>query len=128
EDGNRRLVWKRKLRAFGGRYLCVCRKGFRCLDLCREHEPVAWNGFDQDLVFAAFADCFTRRIDPAVESRVGNDSTFPDVLDQLVLTDHAVGILGKVEEQIEHLRFDMDCSAPTFKLAPAGIESKIIEL
>jgi hypothetical protein len=49
------------------------------------------------------------------------------MLDQLVLADHAVGIASEVTKKIENLRLDMDRTPGASKLAPAGIQCKIIK-
>jgi len=49
------------------------------------------------------------------------------MLDQLVLADHAVGVLSEVEKKIKDLRLDMDGALGALELAPTGIKRKIVE-
>jgi hypothetical protein len=54
------------------------------------------------------------RIDAAGERRLGNDSPFPDGVEQIILADYPVTVANQVDEQIEDLRSDIDqlCAAP----------------
>ena len=88
---------------------------------------MSWNGFYQRLIFATLANSAPRRIDAAVQCGVGYDSSFPYMLDQLVLADCPVGIPGKMEKQIEHLGFHVDDAVGASELATIRIKREIVE-
>ena len=51
------------------------------------------------------------------------------MLDQLILADDPVGVLRKVEEQVEYLRLDVNDSAVAAPQLPSvGVEQEFIEL
>jgi hypothetical protein len=49
-------------------------------------------------------------------------------LDELVFTDDPVGILGKVQQQIEDLRLNMNYTLSASDLPPVYINPEVIEL
>jgi hypothetical protein len=85
------------------------------------------NRSNERLLLAGFADGATCRIDAAIQSGVGNDSSLPNMLDQLVLSDHAVGVLSQVKKKVEDLRLDMDSPFGALKLASFGIKHEIVK-
>ena len=108
----------------GGRRLVAC--PFR--DFSRKQKTVPWNRPNERLLLATLADGAPRGIDAAIQSRIGDDPSLPDVFDQFVLADHAVGVLSEIKKEVEDLRLDMDGAAGAFELAPVGIKRKIIEI
>ena len=68
-------------------------------------------------------------VDAAVQCRVRYGTAVPDTLDQLILADDPVGVLRKVEEQVEDLRLDVNDSAVAgAKLPSVSVEREFIEL
>ena len=56
-------------------------------------------------------------------------SAVPDTLDQLILADDPVGVLHKVEEQVEDLRLDVnDFAVAAPQLPSVSVEQEFIEL
>src|SRR5262249_20685272 len=84
-------------------------------------------GPDERLIFAALAERTSRRIDAAVQRGVRDDAALPDMLNQFILADHTICVLREIEQQIEHLRLDMDRAFGAFEFAPVGVQAEIIE-
>src|SRR3974390_917504 len=82
---------------------------------------------NQCLRLAGFSDGSGRGISLAGVGGGGNDASFPDMLDELVLADHTVGILREIEQQIEDLGLDMDAAGGAPELPPSIVGRKIIE-
>ena len=97
-------------------------------DLGGKQKPPPLHGADDRLLLATVADRPAGGVDPAVECRIRYGSTVPDMLDQFILADDPVGVLRKVEEQVEDLRLDMFHSAvATPKLPSVSVEQEFIE-
>ena len=79
------------------------------------------------LIPAAVADRPSRRVDPARQRRVRHDPSAPDRSDQVVLADDAVVVLHQVDQQVEHLRFDLDRLLAAAQFAAASVENVIGE-
>src|SRR5262249_23110297 len=87
---------------------------FDLFDLADEAKAFAGNRLDQGLVGSGVAYRMPGRIDAAGERRLGNDSPFPDGVEQIIFADHSITVVDQVDEQIEDLRPDIDqlCAAP----------------
>ena len=83
---------------------------------------------NERLPFSGVADGAASRIDTAVQSGVRYDAACPNLLDQLVFADEPVGVLGKVEKQIEDLRLHVNRAVRASELPPVRINQEIIEL
>ena len=77
------------------------------------------------LIPAAVADRPSGRVDPAGQRRVRHDSSAPYRSDEVILADDAIVILHQVDQQVEHLRFDLDRLIAAAQFAAAGIENVI---
>ena len=99
----------------------------RC-DLGREQKAASLNRPDEFLVFSTFTDGAPRGIDTTVQGRIGYDSSLPDMLDEFVLADHAVGVLREVDKQIEDLGLHVDRPLGTTQFAPGPIKREVAEI
>ena len=98
-------------------------------DLGGKQETPPLHGANDRLLLATVADRPAGGVDTAVECRIRYGSAVPDTLDQLILADDPVGVLRKVEEQVEDLRLDVNDSAVAApKLPSVGVEQEFIEL
>ena len=82
----------------------------------------------QGLVGTGVADRMPDRIDAAGERRLGNDSPFPDGVEQIILADHAITVVDQVDEQIEDLRPDIDQLGAAPQLAAIHVYRIFTEL
>jgi hypothetical protein len=73
-----------------------------------EAQTLAGDGPDQLLFPAIVATAVGAAIDTAGQRRFRHDPTAPDRSDQIILADDAVVVLHQVDQQVEHLRFNMD--------------------
>src|SRR6266852_2967199 len=87
-----------------------------------EAEALARDGADQLLVLATVADRLSRGVDAAGQRRIRHDPAAPDRSDEIVLADDVVAILHQVDQQVEHLRLDMDRDLGASELAPFDID------
>ena len=98
-------------------------------DLGGKQEAPPLHGANDRLPLATVADRPAGGVDTAVECRIRYGSAVPDTLDQLILADDPVGVLRKVEEQVEDLRLDVNDSAVAApKLPSVSVEQEFIEL
>ena len=81
------------------------------LHLADEAKAFARNRAHQLLVAAVVVDRLAHGIDPAGQGRFGDDAAVPDVVEQLVLADHAIAVLDEIEQNVEHLRLERDAFA-----------------
>jgi len=86
------------------------------------------DGANERLPSSGVADGAASQIDSAVQSCIGYDAACPNLLDQLVFADYPLGILGKVEKQIEDLRLHVDYTVRASQFLPVCINQEIIEL
>jgi len=114
QRSDRRLVWKRKSRLLG-HYT-------RCRDFGSKQEAAPLYGSNECLLLSSVADSSTDGINPTVQSSIGYSSPFPNLFDQFVLADYPVSIVGKVKEQIEHLRLHVNHTMGPPELPPVGID------
>src|SRR6516164_5738323 len=92
-----------------------------------KQETSPLNCANDRLPLATVTNCTAGGVDTAVESRVRDGSAVPDALDQLILADHPVGILRKMEEEVEDLRLHVNYDAvAAFELPPVCVERKFI--
>ena len=68
------------------------------------------------------------RIDAAGERRLGNNSPFPDGVEQIILADHPITVVDQVDEQIEDLRSDIDQLGAAPQLAAIHVDRIFTEL
>jgi hypothetical protein len=99
----------------------------RC-DFGSEQEPPPLDGANERLPSSGVTDGAASRIDTAVQSGIGYDAACPNLLDQLVFADDPIGILGKVEKQIEDLRLHVNYTVRASELPPVCINQEFIEL
>jgi hypothetical protein len=76
---------------------------------------------------AAVADCASRRGDPAVERRIGDDPPAPHRRQEIVLADDALAVLQEIDEEIEDLRLRGYPVTATAQLATRGVEHMVAE-
>jgi hypothetical protein len=82
---------------------------------------------NQVLVVAAVAERAPCRADAGAERRVRDDAALPNRVDQLVPADDPIAIPNKVNEQIEHLRLDVNNRGGPPQLLPRDIDLEILE-
>ena len=82
---------------------------------------------NQALIVAAVAERPPRRADSGAERRLRDDAPLPNRLDQLVLAHDPVAVLNKVNDQVEHLRLDMNNCARAPQLVPSDVDLEIGE-
>jgi hypothetical protein len=63
---------------------------------------------DEDLIVSVVAKRAPGAIDSAGERGLRDDPAIPDLLDQFILADNPVTVVHQVNDEIEHLRLDMD--------------------
>ena len=84
------------------------------LDRCHELVAAAVDRADHALRPPVVADGAARGLEPAGERRLADEAVAPDVVEQLLLGDHAVTVLDEVGEEIEHPGLDANpLSGPT---------------
>jgi hypothetical protein len=91
-------------------------------------KPFASNRLDQGLVGTSVADRMPDCIDAAGERRLGNDSPFPDGVEQIIFADHPITVVDQVDEQIEDLRSDIDQLVAAPQLAAIHVYRIFTEL
>jgi hypothetical protein len=64
-------------------------------------------------------------IDAAAERSLGDYPTIPDRLDQFILADNPVMVTHEVNDEIEHLRLDMDGLAESAQLLLAEVDFEL---
>src|SRR5262249_45951401 len=67
------------------------------------------------------------RIDPAGERRIRHDAAAPDGGDQVVLAHDAVAVLHQIQQEIEHLRLDLDQLGAPAQLPPVDVKQMIFK-
>ena len=77
------------------------------------------------LIPAAVADSPANRVDPAGQRRLRDDSSLPDIVEQIVLADDPVAIFHEILQQIEHLGFNRHPLAATAQLLSADVKYMI---
>jgi hypothetical protein len=70
-------------------------------------------GANEGLIVAAVAERAARRADTGAERRLRDDAALPDGLDQLVLAHDSLAVLHQENDQVEHLRLDVNDRAGT---------------
>jgi hypothetical protein len=58
---------------------------------------------------------------------IRNDPAIPDGCDQIVLADDEFTVAEKVDQRVEHLRFECNRHAAAAPFAPVGVEHAISE-
>src|SRR5258708_7356627 len=79
-------------------------------------------GPDKNLVGSVVTKRAPGAIDAAGERGLGDDPTIPDRLYQFVLADNPVMVSHQVNDEIEHLRLDMDGLAKPAQLLLAEVD------
>src|SRR5262245_10990596 len=97
------------------------------VDVADEAKPPLVQGANEALVAAAVAERAPCRADAGVERRLRDDAALPDDVEQLVFADDPVAIANEVNEQIEHLRLDVDVCPGEPQLLPREVDLKIAE-
>src|SRR5262249_4109172 len=90
-------------------------------------KALAWNCANQSLLFTAVANRFARGVDAGGQVRLGNETSGPNRVQQVILGDHALSILNQINQQIENLRLDGDLLGTSPKLAPVDIQGIVLE-
>ena len=81
-------------------------------------------GANEALRLAVIAEGGAQRLDPARQGRIGNNSSVPDLFDDLILRDEALGVLDKEAKERKNLRFECDIRAvfPQFRFQRVELE------
>ena len=64
-----------------------------------------------------------RRADARGQGGIRDDPAVPDTVDQFILADDSPGPLGEINQQIKHLRLDIDALA-----AAADLAQRLVDL
>src|SRR5215471_11326014 len=97
-------------------------------NLADKTEPFARHRPDQPLFLTAVADCLAHGIDVACQCGFRNNPPVPDVVENVVLTDHMVTVLDQINKQIKHLWSHGDRFWPAGKFPPAWIKHIVTEM
>ena len=97
--------------------------------LHRSHktEALAWQSFDQTLLFAGIANRTPGNVQPRRQCRTGHDAAVPYGIDEIVLAHDPFPVADQVIEQVEYLWRNRDDLRPAMELAQAGVECVILE-
>src|SRR5262245_38349396 len=106
---------------------CRLRLCSMLLHAANKAHAFAWDGAHEFLLPAAVTNCFAHRIDPAVESRIRNNTTAPNRCDEIILADDAIAVLDEIDQQIEDLRLDRDDRTGRTQFAALAIEREILK-
>jgi hypothetical protein len=82
---------------------------------------------DEGLLLTAVAERAARGIDAVVQRRLGYDPPAPDVLEQVLFAHHAVAVPDEMQDEVEHLRFDVHGCATAGQFAPVGVDGVVAE-
>jgi hypothetical protein len=108
----------------------VCHSGGRRAgieDLSNKSESTLTLRANEALIVAAVAQRPPRSTDAGAERCLGDETTLPNLLDQLILAHDSVAMLDKVNDQIEDLRLDVNNSAGTPQFMPSDIDFEACE-
>src|SRR5262245_2680528 len=97
------------------------------VDLADGAKPALVQSANEALVAAAVAERAPCRADAGVERRLRDDAALPDDVEQLVFADDPVAIANEVNEQIEHLRLDVNIRPGEPQLLPPEVDLEIAE-
>ena len=89
--------------------------------LAHEANAAAVDGLDQRLSLAVVADGLPRGLDAARNGGVRNDTTLPDLLDDLVPGHDPIAVFDELEQQVEYLRFHGHLLAASAQLETACV-------
>ena len=90
--------------------------------LTNETEPTPCHRPDQPLVRAGVPDGPTRRTDPTCQCVVRNGPPIPHGTDELLFAHHAIAVPHQIDQQVEHLRFQVCALACSMQLTPITID------
>jgi hypothetical protein len=96
-------------------------------DLADESESALMLGANEVLIVAAVAQRPPRSTDAGAERRLGDETTLPNCLDQLILAHDSVAMLDEVNDQIEDLRLDANNRAGSPQFMPRDIDFEACE-
>src|SRR5262249_15288100 len=82
---------------------------------------------DEALVVAAVAERPPCCADAGAQRRLRDDAALPNHVDQFVLADDPIAVANQVNEQIEHLRLDVNGRAGASQLLPRDVDVEIGE-
>src|SRR5262249_39415565 len=103
------------------------RRGTIAVDIADETKAALVQRANEALIVATVAERATRRADARAERRFRDDTALPDRVEQLVLGDDSIPVSHEMNEQIEHLRLDVDDCAGAPQLVPCPIDLEIGE-
>ncbi len=92
-----------------------------------ETEALAWQCFDEALFLAGIADRAPGDIQARRKRRIGDGTTVPNGVDEVVFANNALPVTDQVIEQVEYLRRDGDDVGPAMQLAPVSVECVLLE-
>src|SRR6202022_4806316 len=81
-----------------------------CLNVADEPKAALMQRPNKDLVVSVVAKRAPGGIDAAGERGLGDDPAIPDRLYQLILADNPVMVAYQVNDEIEHLGLNINCS------------------
>jgi hypothetical protein len=91
-------------------------------DVTDKAKALPRNGADHGLILAVVADRLSRGIDPAGQCRVGDRTTAPNPLDQIIFGNDMIAALDQIGQQVEYLWFDRQGFAATRQFATIRIK------
>jgi hypothetical protein len=131
-EGQRFAGWH-KFRGMVSRVLrsesCSDRRSGRIVvvDIADETKPALVDGANEALVVAAVAKHAPCGADARAQRCLRHDAALPNRIEQFVFADDPVAMSNEVNEQIEHLRLDVDDVASTPQLMARNIDLEIGE-
>src|SRR5262252_3675346 len=97
------------------------------IDIADEAKPALVECANEALVVAAVAERAPRGADEGAQRRLRDDAALPHRIDQLVLADDAIAVANQVNQEIEHLRLDVNDRARVSQLMACNINLEIRE-
>ncbi|MDA9406321.1 hypothetical protein XH98_06450 [Bradyrhizobium sp. CCBAU 51745] len=81
----------------------------------------------EELVVSSIAQRPARAVNAATECCLRNNATIPDFIYELILAHNPISVAHQVNDQVEHLRFDVHGLTRAPNLLPAGVNLKLRE-
>src|SRR5437764_327060 len=95
------------------------------IDLAYEPKPAFVQRADESLIDSAISERTTSRADARAQRRIRDDAPLPDRINQLVFANRPIAIADEVDEEIEHLRLDLNKRSGAPQLMARDIDLEI---
>jgi hypothetical protein len=103
----------------------MCFRGGEFLNMPDKPEAALMQRPNESLVVAVVTKRSPGAIDTATERGLGDDPAVPDRFDKLILADNPAMVTHEVNDEIEHLRLDMDGLAESAQLLLAEVDFEL---